>query len=96
MVSEFNGLSSPAYENGILHSKGKMLVKIQLGVICAHIVDCCRSGHILPYKELFNASLISKMLSMYSRLLFPILPIGETIHEVLKMPSDSNISITTW
>ena len=46
-TAEFNGLSSAAYRNGIVHSERKILAKIHLGVICAHMVDFCRPGHIL-------------------------------------------------
>ena len=46
-TAEFNGLSSEAYENEILHSEQKILAKMQLGVIWAHMVNFCRPGHIL-------------------------------------------------
>ena len=38
-TTEFNGLSSAVHRNGTLHSKLKILVKIQLSVICTHMVD---------------------------------------------------------
>ena len=46
ITAEFNELSSEIYRNGIPHSELKILPKIQLGVICAHMVDFCRPGHI--------------------------------------------------
>ena len=42
---EFNGLSSAAYRNGKMHSEWKILANIELSVICAQMVDFCRSGH---------------------------------------------------
>ena len=41
----FHGLSSAAYGNGIVRSERKILAKIELGVICAHMVDFRRRGH---------------------------------------------------
>ena len=38
-IAEFNGLSSASYRNGIIQSQLKILAKIQLSVICAHMVD---------------------------------------------------------
>ena len=29
----------------VIHSQLKILAKMQLGVICAHMVDFCRPGH---------------------------------------------------
>ena len=43
---ECNGLSSQIYGNGIPRSELKILPKILLGVICAHMVDFRRLGHI--------------------------------------------------
>ena len=43
--AEFNGLSSAIYRNRTLQSQLKILAKIQLSVICAHVVDSCRPGH---------------------------------------------------
>ena len=48
-TAEFNGLSYAAYGNGILHSEHKILAKTYLGVICAHMVNFCRPGHIYTY-----------------------------------------------
>ncbi len=45
-TAEFNGLSSKIYRNGIPHSELKILAKIQLSVICAHMVDFHRPGYI--------------------------------------------------
>ena len=45
-TAEFNGLSFAAYQNEILYSKQKILAKIKLGVICTHMVNFCRPGHI--------------------------------------------------
>ena len=44
--AEFNGLSYAIYRNGILNSELKVLVKIQLSIICILVVDYCRPGHI--------------------------------------------------
>ena len=44
-TAEFNKLSCESYRNGILQSQLKILAKILLSVICAHIVDFCRSSH---------------------------------------------------
>ena len=46
-TAEFNGLSSAAYRNGILHSERKILSQIQLDVICAHMVDFHMPSHII-------------------------------------------------
>ena len=45
-TAEFDGLSSAAYGDGILHSKWKTLVKISLGVIYVRMVDVHRPSHI--------------------------------------------------
>ena len=45
-IAEFNGLSSASYRNGIIQSQLMILAKIQPSVICTHIVDFCRPGHI--------------------------------------------------
>ena len=44
--AELKGLLSTIYRNGILHLELKILAKILLGVICAHIFDFCSPGHI--------------------------------------------------
>ena len=48
---EFNGLSPAAYRNRILHSEQKILAKIQLSVIYAHMVDVHRLSHICKGKH---------------------------------------------
>ena len=48
-TAEFNWLSYAAYRNGILHSECKILAKIELGVICTHMVDFRRPHHIYTY-----------------------------------------------
>ena len=48
-TAEFNGFSSTAYGNRTLHSERKLLVKIWLDVICTHMVDYCRLGHICDW-----------------------------------------------
>ena len=63
-TAEFNGLSSAACRNGILHSEQKILVKIELGVICAHMVDLCRPGHIYALK-IINSKNNNLMGSIY-------------------------------
>ena len=45
-AAEFNGLSSVSYGNGVVHLERKILAKIQFGVICTHMVDFRRPGHI--------------------------------------------------
>ena len=47
-TAEFNGLSSVAYRNGILSCELKILVKIYLDIVCAHMVNFCRPGHNIP------------------------------------------------
>ena len=42
----FHGFSSAAYGNGIVRSERKILAKIYLGVICAHMGDFHRPGHV--------------------------------------------------
>ena len=44
-TAEFNWLSSASYRNGILQLQLKILMKIQLSVICTHMVDFHRPGH---------------------------------------------------
>ena len=44
-TAEVNGLSSEIYGKRIPHSELKILAIIQLGVICAHMVDFCRPSH---------------------------------------------------
>ena len=52
--AEFIGLSPAIYKNVILHSELKILAKIQLSVVCAHMVDYHRSSHMLyKVKKLF-------------------------------------------
>ena len=46
-TAEYNEPSSAAYRNRILYSVWKMLAKIQLGVICTHMVDYRRLSHII-------------------------------------------------
>ena len=45
--AEFKGLPSAIYRSGILHLELKIFAKILLGVICTHMFDFCRPGHIL-------------------------------------------------
>ena len=45
-TAEFNELSSTSYRIRIVQSQLKVLAKIQLNVICAHMVNFCRPGHI--------------------------------------------------
>ena len=51
-TAEFNGLSSAIYRNRILHSELKILAKIQLGVICTHMVDFHTPGHVYSFHSL--------------------------------------------
>ena len=41
-----HGLCSKIYGSGVPHSELKILAKVHLGVICAHIVDFCRLDHV--------------------------------------------------
>ena len=50
-TAEFNELSSEIYGKRIPHSEPKILAIIQLGVICTHMVDFCRPGHIYAYTQ---------------------------------------------
>ena len=47
LLQNLMGLPSEVYRNGILHVE--LNVKIQLSVICAHMVDFCRPGRICRY-----------------------------------------------
>ena len=53
-ATEFDGLSVTINKNGIVHSELKILAKIQLGVICGHIVDFCRPSHINNVTVCYN------------------------------------------
>ena len=44
-AEKLNGLSSVIYRNRKLQSELKILMKIQLDVFCAHMVDSCRPGY---------------------------------------------------
>ena len=50
---EFNGFSFAIYRNGILRAQQKIL-EIYPSVICAHMVDSCRPGHILAKINITN------------------------------------------
>ena len=57
-TAEFNGFSSEIHGNGIPCSELKILLKIYLGVICAHMVDFCRPGHIFYVQKMADQFLI--------------------------------------
>ena len=57
-TAEFNELSSEIYGSAIPHSELKILAKIYLGVICTHMVDYCRPGHICTYSRYKHKALI--------------------------------------
>ena len=45
-------LFSAIYRNGMLKSQLKILTKIKLSVICAHMLNFCRPGHkyvLMPF-----------------------------------------------
>ena len=44
ITAELNGFCSAINRNRILNSELKILAKIQLDVICAHMVDFCSPG----------------------------------------------------
>ena len=44
-TAEINELSSAAYRNIIIHYEWKILAKIQLRIICAHVEKFWRLGH---------------------------------------------------
>ena len=45
ITTKLNGLSFAIYRNGILHLELKILTKIQLVVICNHMVDFLKPSH---------------------------------------------------
>ena len=54
---EFNGVSFAIYRNGILCAQQKILEiypSIYPSVICAHMVDSSRPGHILAKINIIN------------------------------------------
>ena len=68
---EFNELSSEIYGNGIPHSELKILAIIQLSVICAHMIDFRRPGHI--YSWIWNFDIVSFWLKQFKPLLATLL-----------------------
>ena len=53
--TELNWLSSAIYRNRIPQSQLNVLEKIQLSVICTHMVDYCRPSHIYHCRNTHNS-----------------------------------------
>ena len=80
--AEFNGLSSVIYRNEILQSHLKILAKIQLSVICTHIVDFRRPGYIW-YHWFTDMQLLVVLLYLYK--LLPVITTSSTVNCVSEL-----------
>ena len=87
---EFNGLSSEIDGNGIPRSELKVLPKILLGVICAHMVDFRRPGHIWTLYNWLN-----KLYSFYmAAVVDNVRRLGLSIHvRRINQPNKSKLEL---